>query len=351
MKKFFVTAALGLSLFLPGCTTDANVQRPDVASSSDPNASESQSAELFAMDTVMTLTAYGSSAQPALDAASAEIERLDSLFSISSDSGDIKPLNEAKSGQVSDDTAALLARALEVSASTDGIFDCTIAPVMNAWGFPTGDFHVPGKEELASLLSRVDYRQIQISGDTVTLPEGVEIDLGGIAKGYASDRVMQVFAENGVKSGLISLGGNVQTLGAKPDGSRWRIAVQDPVNAEETFAVVEVENEAVITSGGYQRYFEQDGVHYHHIIDPRTGYPAQNGILSSTIVSTDGTLADGLSTSLFIMGLEQAKEYWQAHRDAFDAILMTDDGQVYITEGLEGRCTLTDGSIAQVIRG
>ena len=187
MKKIFVTAALGLSLFLPGCTADAKVQKPDAASSSDPNASEPQSAELFAMDTVMTLTAYGSRAQPALDAASAEIERLDSLFSISSDSGDIKPLNEAKSGQVSDDTAALLARSLKVSASTDGIFDCTIAPVMNAWGFPTGKFHVPGKEELASLLSRVDYRQIQISGDTVTLPKGVEIDLGGIAKGYASD--------------------------------------------------------------------------------------------------------------------------------------------------------------------
>ena len=154
----------------------------------------------------------------------------------------------------------------------------------------------------------------------------MKIDLGGIAKGYTSSRIMDIFKENGITSGLVNLGGNVQALGTKTDGSNWRVAVQSP-------------DEAVITSGGYERYFEQDGVTYHHIIDPKTGYPAENGLVSVTIVSSDGTLADGLSTSLFIMGEEKAAEFWKAHSDEFEAILETDDGTIYVTEGLKDSFT------------
>ncbi|MGN1007604.1 MAG: FAD:protein FMN transferase, partial [Butyricicoccus sp.] len=164
MKKIFLTAALGFALLLPGCAANSSIQKSAV--SADPNAAESQSTELFAMDTVMTLTAYGSHSQSALDAAADEIQRLDRLSSISSDSGDIQPLNENKSGQVSADTAALLTRALEVSESTGGIFDCTIAPVMETWGFPSGSYRVPTEDEHASLLEKVDFRQVQISGNT-----------------------------------------------------------------------------------------------------------------------------------------------------------------------------------------
>ncbi len=160
---------------------------------------------------------------------------------------------------------------------------------------------------------------------------------------------MQVFRDQGVTSGIVSLGGNVQALGHKPDGSNWRVAIQDPRDQSENFLVLEIAEQAVITSGGYQRYFEEDGKTYHHIIDPRTGYPADSGVLSMTIVSADGTLADGLSTSLFIMGPEKAEEYWRAHSDEFDAVWMTDDGSVYLTKGLEN-CyeSLTDASV-QVI--
>lgn len=340
-KKFKILLLFGL-LFLGGC---GQASAPAASSGS----TDSQSIDLFAMDTTMTLTAYGDHAGEALDAAKSEIERLDALFSISSETGDIYKLNRDHTAALQEDTRSLLSRALEVSASTDGIFDCTIQPVMEAWGFTTQDYRAPSPDELSALLAHVDYTQVQLDGSTSTIPDDVQVDLGGIAKGFTSDRMMQVFSENGVTSGIISLGGNVQALGLKPDGSRWRVAVQDPENSEENFAVVEIEDEAVITSGGYQRYFEEDGTTYHHIIDPRTGYPADSGIISSTIISHDGTLSDGLSTSLFIMGLDDAEDYWRAHSDEFDAILMDENGTVYVTAGIADRCSLLEDREMQVI--
>ena len=308
-----------------GQTEEAPATTTADPQTSDAQASESQSVDLFAMDTVMTLTAYGAHAQDGLNAATQEIERLDDLFSISSADGDIAVLNAQGTNTLSDDTASLLRQALALSEDTGGLFDCTIAPVMTAWGFSTGAYHVP---------------------DDATLPENVSIDLGGIAKGFTSDRIMQVFQEQGVTSGIVSLGGNVQALAHKPDGSNWRVAIQDPRDQSENFLVLDIADQAVITSGGYQRYFEEDGKTYHHIIDPRTGYPADSGVLSMSIISANGTLADGLSTSLFIMGPEKAAEYWRAHQDEFDAVWMTDDGSVYLTKGLEN-CyeSLTDAPV------
>ena len=162
----------------------------------------------------------------------------------------------------------------------------------------------------------------------------MKIDFGGIAKGYTSSEIMKIFDANGIKSGLVSLGGNVQALGCKTDKSKWKVAIQNPDNEEDYIGVLAIENKAVITSGGYERYFENNGKIYHHIIDPATGYPADSGLKSVTIVSEDGTLADGLSTSLFIMGLDKAKEYWQKNSQKFDAILLTNDNKQYVTEGI-----------------
>ena len=176
---------------------------------------------------------------------------------------------------------------------------------------------------------------------------GMEIDLGGIAKGFTSSRVMEVFKEHGVKHGLVSLGGNVQALGSKENGKPWRVAIQNPESEMDYLGVLEVDDKCVITSGGYERFFEQEGVRYHHIIDPRTGYPADSGIISATIISKDGTLADGLSTSLFIMGKDQAEKYWRSNADKFDYILEDKDGRLYVTEGASGILT-TDAEIVVV---
>lgn len=181
-------------------------------------------------------------------------------------------------------------------------------------------------------VSKIDYdnKSREISFEDA----GMEIDLGGIAKGYTSSRIMDIFKEYDVDSGLVNLGGNVQTYRTKTDGSKWRVAVQSPEDESQYIGVVDVSDKAVITSGGYERYFEQDGKIYHHIIDPATGYPAESGLKSVTIVSDDGTLADGLSTSLFIMGKDKACEFWKAHSDEFDFVLLTDDDSMYISEGI-----------------
>lgn len=329
--------------------SDQSVSENSNNETPDPKANESESSELYAMDTVMSLTAYGSHAREALDSASAEIQRLDKLFSISSETGDIYRVNRDGEGDLSEDTRSLLASALEYGKDTNGIFDCTIEPVMEAWGFTTKNYRIPSDSELVELLSHVDASTVTLSGNHVTLPEDVKLDLGGIAKGFTSARVMEVFKNSGVTSGIISLGGNVQTLGTKPDEKLWRVGIQDPNDLNAMFAVVEVSDEAVITSGAYQRYFEENGVHYHHIIDPRTGYPAESGLTSVTIISPDGTLADALSTSLFIMGPDDASAFWQNHRDKFEAIMMTENGEVLVTSGLADRCKVTNGGKVRVI--
>lgn len=304
------------------------------------------SADIFAMDTYMTLSAYGEKAETAVSAAVEEVNRLDTLLSVSSEKGDIYYINQNGGGQVSEETAELIIKAKKAFTETDGAFDCTIAPVMEAWGFRSGNFCIPEAEELSELLQKVDSSKILIEGTEVSLPDGVSIDLGGIAKGYTSHQIMEIYRENGITSGIVSLGGNVETLGTKPDGSLWRIALQDPENTEEYFAVLEVADRAIITSGGYQRNFIQDGEVYHHIIDPVTGFPAQNGLISVTIVSKDGTLADVLSTSLFVMGTEKAVNFWRQHKDEFDAVMMTEDRRVLVTEGIMGVFTpLTNDSV------
>lgn len=337
MKRLFIGGLLVAALMLAGCGAQTSTEE------------SSQSREVYAMDTVMTLEAYGQNADAALDAAVAEIERLDALWSIASSDGEIAQLNAEKQITASADTLALLTRAKEISAATDGLFSTTIAPLMEAWGFTSGDYRVPDEAELSALLAHVDDEKIAISDSTITIPADAEVDLGGIAKGFTSARVMEIFRENGVENGILSLGGNVQALGTKPDGSLWRVGLQDPADERALFATLELADKAVITSGAYERNFEQDGVVYHHIIDPRTGYPAESGLSSVTIVSDDGTLADGLSTALYIMGKEAAVEFWRSHRDDFDMVLLADDGAVTVSAGIADALTLSDGSAAEVV--
>ena len=227
---------------------------------------------------------------------------------------------------------------MELWKSTGGAFDITIYPVMKAWGFAGDTFRVPTDQELKKRLDFVDSSQIAYDEETktVVLPEQVEIDFGGIAKGYTSARVSQIMEEYHIKSAKLNLGGNVQTVGTKADGSLWRIAIKSPDDTFPYLGVISVEDKAVITSGGYERYFEENGIIYHHIIDPKNGKPAQNGLVSVTIVCEDGTLADGLSTALYVMGKDDAITYWKAHKNEFDAVLFDDTGMLYVTEGLEG---------------
>lgn len=353
-RKLLIALLCGVLVCLPlaGCNnkngasgTDSSVQSEVSEDAGEQNSSDSSqeyTSDVFAMDTYMTLTAYGENAQEAVEAGIAEIQRLDDLLSTGKDTSEVAQINANGGGVLSEDTDYLVKRALDIYQSTNGAFDISIYPVMQLWGFTTGNFAVPSESDLAAKLALVDAGKIILSEEngqtSISLPEGMEIDLGGIAKGYTSGRVMDVMKSYGIKSAVINLGGNAHVLGNKTDGSQWKVGIQDPEDENGYLGGVSVTDKAIITSGGYERYFvdEDTGVKYHHIIDPKTGYSANNGLISVTIVSADSTLADGLSTSLFVLGTEDAITYCEEHcaEDGFDAIMEDEDGKLYITDGI-----------------
>jgi thiamine biosynthesis lipoprotein len=302
------------------------------------------------MDTVMELTVYGG--EEALAAAEARIRELEGELSVTDEDSEIYALNRTGSAALGQDAAELLGKALALCGQTGGALDVSIYPVVRAWGFTTGEYGVPDTQTIQELLAHVDYTQVTLDEDSgqASLPAGMEIDLGSVAKGYTGDQVIALLRREGVTSALLNLGGNIQTLGNKPDGSPWRIGVQDPVG-DGYVGILELTDQAAITSGGYERYFEEDGQTYWHIIDPATGAPARSGLISVTIVGDSGMVCDGLSTALFVMGLDAAAQYWR-EVGGFETVLIDEDGQIFITEGLEGKFTPTDAESEdiQVIR-
>lgn len=329
-------------LSVNGCGKSMDIERQQENAGMSLKKHMEAQKEIFAMDTYMVVTAYGENAQSAAEAAIDEIQRLDALLSIGSEESEVWNINKNGGDVLSEDTAYLLERATELCKETDGAFDITIYPIMEAWGFTTQDYQVPAEETLKTCLSLTDSTQLIFDEVTKELSfgiEGMKLDFGGIAKGYTSSRIIDIWKEHGITSGMVNLGGNVQTLGYKMDGSEWKIGIQSPEDESTYIGVLKIHDKAVITSGGYERYFEQDGAMYHHIIDPETGYPAESGLVSVTIVSSDGTLADALSTALFVMGKDRALEFWKLHSDEFDAILMTKENELYITEGIKENFT------------
>ena len=326
MKKYFISAMLSALLFLTGCSAESSP--------------EPVQGTFFAMDTVMDFAIYGESGL--IDQSESLIASLESLVSVTDADSELYAINQTGSGTLTGKASSLMEQALEICRRTDGALDLSIYPIVRAWGFTTGSYQVPDEAEIQALLPLVDYRKIQYDAatGTVTLPEGMEIDLGSVAKGYAGQLAAQMLREHGVQSALLNLGGNVQTVGAKPDGSPWQIGIKDP-QGEDAMMVLSVEDQAVVTSGGYERYFEQDGQTYWHIMDPSTGHPADSGLISVTIVGDEGVVCDGLSTALFVMGLEKAADLWAQSCD-FEAVFVTASGEVYITEGLRDRFALTE---------
>lgn len=330
MIKRFLTIIICVAMLCSGCKNAEKKEQEATKYSED----------IYAMDTYMSLTAYGDQAQSAVEEAIEEIKRLDNLWSVGNINSEIYKLNDTGSFNVSKDTMDILDRAKDIYDNTNGAFDITIFPLMNLWGFTNGEYKVPTSKEINDTLELVNQSRLNLCNDKLTLGDKQQIDLGAIAKGYASSRVMDIWKEKGVASGMVTLGGNVQVLGYKNEGTEWRIGIQDPNNQEgELLGVVSIADKAVITSGGYERYFEMDGAKYHHIIDTNTGYPANNGLISVSIISSDGTMADALSTALFVMGKDQAIEYWQNRSMEFDAILVTENGKIYVTEGLKDSFT------------
>ncbi len=299
---------------------------------------------LFAMNTYMTFTAYGEDAQAALQEAEECIQQVEGLWSVTDEDSEIYQANHS-GGQpvtVSEETAEIISFALEMAQRTGGALDPTIYPVLTAWGFTTDSKQVPSQQQIAQLLEQVGYDRIQLNGSELTVPDGMELDLGAVGKGYTADLVTEILRRHGVTSALISLGGNIQAIGSRPDGSDWRLGIRAPWESGN-LGVLTVSDAAVVTSGGYENYFDDEqGNIYWHILDPSTGYPADSGLQSVTIVGREGKMCDALSTALFVMGAQSAEQYWREN-GGFEMLLVTDSGEILITEGIAENFTLNEG--------
>lgn len=333
MKRAGISLLLLFVMLLTGCGNES------VFSGDQPVKQD-----FFAMNTYISVTTYGEQAEQALQAVQERTETLEHLWSVTDTESEIYQINHSagKSVTVSDETTELISFTLEMAEKTGGALDPTIYPVLTAWGFTTDIHRVPSSEELASLLKLVDYKKINLERDTITLPAEMMIDLGAVGKGYASDEAVQLMRDMNITSALLDFGGNIMLIGSKPDGNDWRIGIKNPLG-EGSLGVLSISDCAVVTSGNYENYFiGENGNTYGHIIDPSTGLPVNNDLAAVTIIAKDGKLCDALSTALFVMGAEQAADYWRAN-GGFEMLLVTNHNEILLTEGIAERfCLNTD---------
>ncbi len=316
---------------LQGCSTRKNEKTENRAFELDS----------FAMGTVISQRVYGNNGQTAVDEAASKIEYLDKLLTFNDTQGDIYKLNQnagIKGVELDPVTVEIIRKAQQVSAMSQGAFDVTVGPLVKAWGIGTDAERVPTQEELNMLLPFINYKDINIDSNVVSIKKkGQMVDLGGIAKGYAGDAVVDVYEKHGINSAFINLGGNVVTVGSKPDGSPWKVGIRNPRPAGEGGAdlgIVKVTDKAVVTAGDDQRYFIGNGQRYHHILDPATGYPAKSDLMSVTLITDSSLDADALDTAVFILGLEKGRELIRQF-GGVEAVFVTTDKKVYVTEGLK----------------
>lgn len=308
------------------------------------------SKDFFALDTIITIRIQGEkNGDMLIEKAIKRIEEIESLMSPSLEDSDVYRVNEAagrEAVKVHDDTLYVVERALEYGEMTQGLFDISVRPIVDLWAIGTKNARIPGADEIEEKLALVDHDDIIIDRDEGTVflkNEGMGMDLGAIAKGYAADEAARLLREEGVKSALLNLGGNIITIGTKIDGDPWRIGLQDPRSketGEEHFAIIDVEATTIVSSGDYERYiediFKETGKRYHHIFNPKTGEPAETGLMSSVIISQSSIDADALSTILYIMGKDKGLEFIEGF-EGVEVILVADDKSIYISEGLKDR--------------
>ena len=326
MKK--LTLFLLCLLLMTGCAST-----PSPAAAATPDPSVKTTGVGFYFDTVVTVTFYGAE-EGALEDLWALCSRYENLLSKTIPTSDVSRINAAGGQPVTVDpeTWEILRRAKDISAMTDGAFSVTIAPISAMWDFTGGTNRMPTEEARIAALPLVDDQKITLGeGNTVTLPAGMMIDLGGIAKGYIADAAAEMLKDR-VYGAALSFGGNVYVLGNKPDGSVFRVGLQDPGKMTGIYmAVVGTKDNSIVTSGTYERFFEVDGVRYHHILDPRTGLSSTSDLSSATFIMTSSMDADALATACIVRGSEWSMNFAKQHD--LDAVFITTDGKVLVTEG------------------
>lgn len=245
------------------------------------------------------------------------------------------PLYRLRKGEgvvIEGDLALILEVAMKVSRASAGAFDPTLGQVVYLWGFGREDPRIPGPEEIQTAMKNAGYLGVP---EEQCCPEGLGIwfELGGVAKGYAVDEAVRTLQEAGVRAGIMNAGGDLRTFGVRPGRKYWNIGVQDPENPQELAGVLKVREAAVATSGDYQRFLEKDGIRYHHILDPATGYPARSGLRGTTVIAPDCATADALATATFVLGPERGLALLEGWDDA-EGVLITNDGKILTTSGI-----------------
>ncbi len=305
------------------------------------SCSQTKTSESFtAMNTFMTVSVYSSSkkGQTVCRLLHNRIDELEGILSTTLSSSDVYYLNQNKRSlsPLKPELKSILDFSREMYSRTSGAFNPALYPVIREWGFTTEVYKVPSDERILQLLQHTDFSNLRYEDSTSTffLDEGMELDFGAVGKGFAADEAVSILKNNGIKSALLDFGGNIQTIGKKPDGSLWKVGIKNPWTGGAALAL-SLESKAVVTSGGYERFFEDEkGNRYIHIFDSKTGRPSQSDLESVTIVCEKGAYADVLSTALFAMGKEAAIEWWRANAD-FDFIMITKKGELLYSQGLE----------------
>ena len=336
-RQFFFFLLIFMILFFSACS-----KNPETSS-------------FTAMNTYMTVKSYGPHAKAANQQIQKEIERLEGILSTTIDKSDVWKINNSlnnssslnsswegagNSVKVHDETKFLIEQSQEFYELTGGAFNPALYPVIREWGFTTGDYKVPKPRRIRELLELTDFSEVKVHSGEVYKPAGLQLDFGAIGKGYAGDKAIELLRAAGVSSALLDFGGNIQVLGRKPNGSDWTVGIKNPWGGEPV-AAVKLRDKCMITSGGYERFFTaSDGHRYIHIFDGTTGYPVENELESVTIICSQGIYGDALSTSLFVMGLEKAVEFWHSAQD-FDFVILTKDKRIIYSAPLQDSISIT----------
>jgi len=307
----------------------------------------------FLMDTLVQMRAHGENAEIAVEESMERIREIENLMSKTIETSDIYKLNNNPKTEIEVDKESLnvLEKALKYAELTDGDFDPTIGSLVELWGIGTKDAAVPEQAEIEAALASTGYNYLDLTDNSAEITkEGVKIDLGGIVKGYAAEEVKKIVQKYNIEHAFVNLGGNVLVIGDKVDGSPWKIGIQDPRQGRgNVMAVIDAVDLTIVTSGNYERYFEENGKLYHHILNPKTGYPADNNLLSVSIISENSFDADALSTAIYVMGLEKGMRFIENMENVY-VMFITKELDVYLSSGLKEIVTINDSDF-NIIEG
>ena len=345
--SIFAASLLLSSAAFSGCSLKANT-----AENSDAGSQEPVSATAIKLNTAVTVTIYDSQDRELLTECMNLCDKYEKIFSRTASDSELYQLNHREltpvagtedTFQVSDPLAELIRKGLYYSELSEGAFDIAIEPLTSLWDFTAEDPQVPENRLIQEALTKCDYHNVSVSdnNEVILKTEDTAIELGAIAKGYIADRLKDYLISQGVKSAIINLGGNVLCIGGKPDDSSFKIGIQKPfADRSETIAVMDIKDKSVVSSGVYERCFEQDGTLYHHLLNPRTGYPYDNGLIAVTIISDESVDGDALSTTCFALGLEDGMKLAES-LDNVQAFFVTSDYEIHYTKDFQKKITVT----------